>query len=163
METAILAFLQTRKLTIYKTLSSAEKFGNINLHQQTVLLKIIYDFRIKISFYGKIKIFYFKKFDKNLRRSDFDESKILEEEMSKFLAGAVGDSPILLVGKTLHIYIYIYIYYTYYTHTLSIYKRTLPTGFYIQLRSSVYITYIRCQSGHLISARFQHFCTGFLK
>ena len=96
-----MAFLQTRKLTIYKTLSSAEKFGNINLHQQTVLLKIIYDFRIKISFYGKIKIFYFKKFDKNLRRSDFDESKILEEEMSKFLAGAVGDSPILLVGKTL--------------------------------------------------------------
>ena len=43
-------FFQTRKLTFYKTLLPAEKFGNINLHQQTVILKIIYDFRIEISF-----------------------------------------------------------------------------------------------------------------
>ena len=35
------------------TLLPAEKFGNINLHQQTVLLKIIYDFRIEISFMEK--------------------------------------------------------------------------------------------------------------
>ena len=61
---------QTRKLNIYKmtsvrksctfrrllkniTLLPAEKFGNINLYQQTVLLKIIYDFRIEISFMEK--------------------------------------------------------------------------------------------------------------
>ena len=31
----------------------AEKFGTINLYQQTVSLKIIYDFRIEISFIGK--------------------------------------------------------------------------------------------------------------
>ena len=31
----------------------AEKFGNINLHQQAVLSKIIYDFRIEISFMEK--------------------------------------------------------------------------------------------------------------
>ena len=43
------------------TLLPAEKFGNINLYQQTVLLKIIYDFRIEIFFYGKIEIFDFKK------------------------------------------------------------------------------------------------------
>ena len=30
-----------------------KKFGNINLYQQTVLLKIIYDFRIEISFMEK--------------------------------------------------------------------------------------------------------------
>ena len=60
-------FFQARKLTIYKmisvtksytfqnllkniTLLPAEKFGNIliNLYQETVLLKIIYDFRIEI-------------------------------------------------------------------------------------------------------------------
>ena len=58
-----IGFFQTRKLTIYKmtslrksntfqnllkniTVLSAEKFGNIKLYQQTVLLKIIYDFRI---------------------------------------------------------------------------------------------------------------------
>ena len=35
------------------TLLPAEKFGNINLYQQTVSLKIIYDFRIEISFIGK--------------------------------------------------------------------------------------------------------------
>ena len=35
------------------TLLPAEKFGNINLYQQTVLLKIIYDFRIEISFMEK--------------------------------------------------------------------------------------------------------------
>ena len=29
------------------------KFGNINLYQQTVLLKIIYDFRSEISFMDK--------------------------------------------------------------------------------------------------------------
>ena len=33
---------------IYITLLHAEKSGNINLHQQTVLLKRIYDFRIEI-------------------------------------------------------------------------------------------------------------------
>ena len=32
------------------TLLPAEKFENINLYQQTVLLKIIYDFRIETSF-----------------------------------------------------------------------------------------------------------------
>ena len=64
-----IGFLQTRKL-IYKgisvgkpytfqsllkniTLLPAEKFGNINLYQQTVLLKIIYDFRIEIAFIDK--------------------------------------------------------------------------------------------------------------
>ena len=31
----------------------AEMFGNINLYQQTVLLKLIYDFRIEISFMEK--------------------------------------------------------------------------------------------------------------
>ena len=63
-------FFQTRKLTIYKmiavtksytfqsllkniTLLPAEKFGNINFYQQTVLLKIIYRFRIEISFMEK--------------------------------------------------------------------------------------------------------------
>ena len=35
------------------TLLPAQKFGNINLYQQTVLLKIIYDFRIEISFMEK--------------------------------------------------------------------------------------------------------------
>ena len=35
------------------TLLPTEKFGNINLYQQTVLLKIIYDFRIEISFMEK--------------------------------------------------------------------------------------------------------------
>ena len=35
------------------TLLPAEKFGNINLYQQTVLLKIIYDFRSEISFMEK--------------------------------------------------------------------------------------------------------------
>ena len=42
----------------------AEKFGNINLYQQTVLLKIISDlrfYRIEVFFYGKIEIFDFKK------------------------------------------------------------------------------------------------------
>ena len=64
METAV---FQTRKFTIYKMISArksytfqnlfknmtllpAEKFGNIHLFQQTVLLKIIYDFRIEIYF-----------------------------------------------------------------------------------------------------------------
>ena len=35
--------------------------------------------------------------------------------------------------------------------------QTLPTGFYIQWRSSVHITYIIFQSGHLTSTRFEHF------
>ena len=48
METVVLAFFKQENL--YKTLLPAEKFGNINLHQQTVILKIIYDFRIEISF-----------------------------------------------------------------------------------------------------------------
>ena len=58
-----IGFFETRKRTIHKmtsarksytfqnllkniTLLPAEKFGNINLYQQTVLLKISYDFRI---------------------------------------------------------------------------------------------------------------------
>ena len=58
------------------------------------------------------------------------------------------------------IYIHIYyilcilyiIYYMYYIYILyrCIYKRTLPRGFYIQWRSSMYITYIMSQSGHLL-------------
>ena len=69
-ENSCIGFFQTRKLTIYKmtsirklntfqsllkniTLLPAEKFGNINLYQQKVLLKIIYDFRIEISFMEK--------------------------------------------------------------------------------------------------------------
>ena len=39
------------------TLLPAEKFGNINLYQQTVLLKIICDFRIEIYFMKKYKVF----------------------------------------------------------------------------------------------------------
>ena len=42
-------------------LSPAEKFGNINLCQQTVLLKIIYEFRIEISFMEKWKFLISKK------------------------------------------------------------------------------------------------------
>ena len=56
METAVLV----KTLYIYITLLHAEKSGNINLHQQTVLLKRIYDFRIEI-FYEKIEIFDFRK------------------------------------------------------------------------------------------------------
>ena len=70
-ENSCIDFFQTRKLTIYKITSvrksykfqsllknitlllPAETFGNINLYQQTVLLKIIYDFRIEISFMEK--------------------------------------------------------------------------------------------------------------
>ena len=65
-----IGFFQTRKLTICKMISArksytfqslfknitllpTEKFGNINLYQQTVLLKIIYDFKIEISFMEK--------------------------------------------------------------------------------------------------------------
>ena len=43
------------------TLLPAEKFGNINLYQQTVLLKTIYDFRIEISFMEKSKFLISKK------------------------------------------------------------------------------------------------------
>ena len=42
-----------QNLLTNKTLLPAEKFGNINWYQQTVLLKIIYDFRIEISFKDK--------------------------------------------------------------------------------------------------------------
>ena len=70
-ENSCIDFFQTRKLTIYKITSvrksykfqsllknitlllPAETFGNINLYQQTVLLKIIYDFRSEISFMEK--------------------------------------------------------------------------------------------------------------
>ena len=48
-----IGFFQIRKLTIYKTLLPAEKFRNINVHLQTVLLKRIYDFRIEMSFMEK--------------------------------------------------------------------------------------------------------------
>ena len=44
METVALAFFKQENL--YETVLPAEKFGNINLHQQTVLFKIIYDFKI---------------------------------------------------------------------------------------------------------------------
>ena len=60
-----------------------------------------------------------------------------------------GTSPIPPVGKTLGTYIHIYPIY--------ICKRTLTTGFYMQWASSAYIIYIMCQSGHLTSARFEHF------
>ena len=43
------------------TLLPAEKFGNIDLHQHAVLLKIIYDFRIEISFMEKYKFLISKK------------------------------------------------------------------------------------------------------
>ena len=74
-----IGFFQTRKLTIYKmtyvrksyiyvskflkniTLLLAEKFGNMNIYQQTVLLKIIYDFRAQISFMKKYKFLISKK------------------------------------------------------------------------------------------------------
>ena len=61
-ENNCIGFFQIGKLTIYKTLLPAARLGNINLHQQKVLLKTIYAFRIEISFiYGKIEIFDFKK------------------------------------------------------------------------------------------------------
>ena len=71
METAVLTFFKQENLLYIKwhlsenliatfqsllkniTLLPAEKFGNINLYQQTILLKIIYDFRIEISFMEK--------------------------------------------------------------------------------------------------------------
>ena len=43
------------------TLLPAEKFGNINLYQQTVLLKTIYDFRIEIYFTVKYKFLISKR------------------------------------------------------------------------------------------------------
>ena len=56
METAALVFFGTRKVTILISKSvenikllPAKKFENINLYQQTVSLKTIYDFRIEIS------------------------------------------------------------------------------------------------------------------
>ena len=59
-----IGFFQRRKFTIYKmtsvrkllkniTLLPADKFGNINLYQQRILLKIIHDFMIEISFMEK--------------------------------------------------------------------------------------------------------------
>ena len=68
LKTAVLAFFKQENLSenlihcLLKniTLLPAEKLGNINLYQQTVLLKIIYGFRIEISFIEK-QIFYFKK------------------------------------------------------------------------------------------------------
>ena len=74
-----IGFFQAKKLTIYKmtyartsytskfvkkcnnSLLPAEKFRIINLYQQTVLLKIIYDFRIEISFMEKYKFLMSKK------------------------------------------------------------------------------------------------------
>ena len=71
METAVLAFFKQENLLYIKwhlsenlivtfqsllkntTLLPAEKFGNINLYQQTNLLKTIYDFRIEISLMEK--------------------------------------------------------------------------------------------------------------
>ena len=43
-----------------------KKLGNINLYQQTVLLKIIYDFRIEISFMQKYKFLISKKLHSNM-------------------------------------------------------------------------------------------------
>ena len=73
-----IGFFQKRKLTIYKITSvrksytfqsllkniallPAEKFGNINLYQQTVLLKKFYVFRIGISFMEKNKFLILQK------------------------------------------------------------------------------------------------------
>ena len=53
-----------------------------------------------------------------------------------------------------------YTYYIYITHIhidMARYIELLPTDFYIQQRSFVYITFIMCWSGHLTSARFDHF------
>ena len=78
-----IGFFQTRKLTIWKMTSvrksytfqsllkniallPAKKFGNINLHQQRVLLKIIYDFRIEIYFMEKEKFLISKKFHSDM-------------------------------------------------------------------------------------------------
>ena len=75
METAVLVFFKQENLLYIKwhlsenliytfqsllkniTLLPTEKIGNINLYQQTVLLKIICDFRIEISFMKKYKVF----------------------------------------------------------------------------------------------------------
>ena len=43
------------------SLLPAEKFRIINLYQRTVLLKIIYDFRVEISFMEKYKFLISKK------------------------------------------------------------------------------------------------------
>ena len=69
MKTAVLAFFKQEDLLYIKwhlskswtfqsllkniILLPAEKFDNINLYQKTVLLKIIYDFMIEISFMEK--------------------------------------------------------------------------------------------------------------
>ena len=82
METAVLAFFKQENV-LYKMTSvrksytfqsllkniallPAEKFGNINLYQQTVLLKIIYDFRIEIYFMEKEKFLISKKFHSDM-------------------------------------------------------------------------------------------------
>ena len=48
------------------TLLPAEKFGNIILNQETVLLKMIYDFRIEFSFMEKYKFLIPKKLRSNM-------------------------------------------------------------------------------------------------
>ena len=48
------------------TLLPAEKFGNINLYQQTVLLKTIYDFRIEIYFTVKYKFLISKRLNSDM-------------------------------------------------------------------------------------------------
>ena len=64
----------------------------------------------------------------------------------------------LYICMYIYIYIYIYLYiYVKYVLFIGIYKRTLPADFYIQWRSSGHMTYIKCPSGHLTSARFEHF------
>ena len=75
--------------------------------------------------------------------------------MSRFSAGG-GDSPHPPSMENL-IYIYIYKLYILYILYIYIFKRTLPRGYYIQWRSSVYVTYIMCQNGHLTFARIEHF------
>ena len=57
----------------------------------------------------------------------------------------------------IYMYIRIYICILYILYIIYISKRTLPTGFYMQWRSSVCITYIMCQSCHITSVIFEHF------
>ena len=84
METAVLAFFKQENVLYMKsylsenliatfqsslkniTLLPAEKFGNISLYQQAVLLKTIYDFRIEISFMEKYKFLISKKLNSDM-------------------------------------------------------------------------------------------------
>ena len=59
--TSVRNFYTFRSLLKNITQLPAEKFGNINLYHQTVLLKIIYEFRIEISFMEKWKFLISKK------------------------------------------------------------------------------------------------------